>query len=263
MNINFANKFNMTIFWWSINRVWKFVYYGMHVLVCILHNVVHHFIREKSLIQEDGFFIYLAAPEGQGFFVHIFSSSFMDLFVFICFPIHFYLFLGVSIFKTMLSLWWCVTIIVIIWNIIRSFDLLFLLNCCRVFRFIWCFHFENIFHINIYFFNLFFFFHLLLSFNFLFDLGHISFIFCHIVITHTLQFKAIIYIIFIMSWFPRKDFSPLSTISFIIFWDFLMFCQLVKSTVGTKFRRSHVCLHFPERNRLRQLMALLFFVMLW
>ena len=144
MNINFANKFNMTIFWWSINRVWKFVYYGMHVLVCILHNVVHHFIREKSLIQEDGFFIYLAAPEGQGFFVHIFSSSFMDLFVFICFPFHFYLFIGVSIFKTMLSLWWCVTIIVIIWNIIKSFDLLFLLNCCRVFRFIWCFHFENI-----------------------------------------------------------------------------------------------------------------------
>ena len=39
--------------------------------------------------------------------------------------------------------------------------------------------------------------------------------------------------------------------------------ELVKSTVGTKFRRSHVCLHSQARNRLWQLMALLFFVILW
>ena len=39
--------------------------------------------------------------------------------------------------------------------------------------------------------------------------------------------------------------------------------ELVKSIVGTKFRRSHVCLHSQAGNRLWQLMALLFFVMLW
>ena len=52
ININSVNKFNMAIFCWSINRVWKFVYYGMHTLVRILHIVVHHFICEKSLNQE-------------------------------------------------------------------------------------------------------------------------------------------------------------------------------------------------------------------
>ena len=39
--------------------------------------------------------------------------------------------------------------------------------------------------------------------------------------------------------------------------------KLVKSIVGTKFRWSHVCLHSQAGNRLWQLMALLFFVMLW
>ena len=39
--------------------------------------------------------------------------------------------------------------------------------------------------------------------------------------------------------------------------------ELVKSKVGTKFRRSHVFLHSQVGNGLWQLMALLFFIMLW
>ena len=38
--------------------------------------------------------------------------------------------------------------------------------------------------------------------------------------------------------------------------------ELVKPIVGAKFRRSHVCLHSQAGNRLRKLIALLFFVML-
>ena len=39
--------------------------------------------------------------------------------------------------------------------------------------------------------------------------------------------------------------------------------ELVKSIVGTKFRRSHVCLHSQVGNKLWQLMGVLFFVILW
>ena len=39
--------------------------------------------------------------------------------------------------------------------------------------------------------------------------------------------------------------------------------ELVKSIVGTKFRRSHICLRSQAGNRLWQLMALFFFVVLW
>ena len=39
--------------------------------------------------------------------------------------------------------------------------------------------------------------------------------------------------------------------------------ELVKPIVRTKFRRSHLCLYSQAGSRLWQLMALLFFVMLW
>ena len=39
--------------------------------------------------------------------------------------------------------------------------------------------------------------------------------------------------------------------------------ELVKSIVGTKFRRRHVCLHSQAGNRLWLVMALIFSVMLW
>ena len=97
---------------WTIKRVWKFVYYRLHVLLCILHNVVHHFIRENvGFFNKDRFFIDLAASPGPGaYFCTDSQLLFYNLFVFICLPFTFYLFLWVSIFKTTLSLWWCIII---------------------------------------------------------------------------------------------------------------------------------------------------------
>ena len=52
------------------------------------------------------------------------------------------------------------------------------------------------------------------------------------------------------------------------YWNDNVSCKIsqkyikLKSIVGTKFRRSHVCLHSQAGKRLRQLMVLLFFVML-
>ena len=155
----------MTIFCWAITRVWKIVYYRFHVLVCILHNVVYHFIREKKFEQWRWVFHRLSSTSRTRLtFVHILSSSFMDLFVFICFPFHFYHFIGDSVFKITLSLWWCIIIIVIIQNIIKSFEPFFRWTDALFLDSFDLFFFHNVFHIELFFF---------ISFNFLFYLGYI------------------------------------------------------------------------------------------
>ena len=75
-------------------------------------------------------------------------------------------------------------------------------------------------------------------------------------------------------WKGGTDFLLMRFWSFTIeiWWEFLHFLSvdffirvllLLKSIMGIKFRRSHVCLHSQTGIRLWQLMTLLFFVMLW
>ena len=134
---------------------------------------------QKSLNDEDGF-------RGPGLFLYTFSTPFLwissSLFVFHSI---FYFFCRVSIFKTTLSLWWCIILVTIIQNIIRSFDLLFLLNCCRIFGFFDVFSFI-IFSISMCLSSICSIFVLTLSYQF-----HL----CLIVVTSTLQFIVIIYVI--------------------------------------------------------------------
>ena len=54
--------------------IWKFVYYRLHVLVCIFHDVFHQFICEKKLNNADGTFSDLAARQGSGLFLNIFTG---------------------------------------------------------------------------------------------------------------------------------------------------------------------------------------------
>ena len=94
------NTFNMTICCLFIKWVYKFVHYSCIFLFvyCTMLSLILSLVMKMDFKQTS------STLRTRLIFVHIISSSFMDLLIFICFPFHFYLFLGVSIFKTTLCL---------------------------------------------------------------------------------------------------------------------------------------------------------------
>ena len=133
----------------------------------------------------------------QVYFCTIFQLLFygfvrLDLFSILFFTF----FCRVSIFKITLSLWWCIILVTIIQNISKSFDLLFLLNCCRIFGFFDVFSFI-IFSISTCLSSV--------CSTFVLTLSH-QFHLCLIVVTSTLQFIVIIYVISIYESISKKRF---------------------------------------------------------
>ena len=182
---------------WTIKRVWKFVYYRLHVLLCILHNAIHHFIRENvGFFNKDRFFTDLAASRGPG--AYFCTDSQLLFYEFVClylFIIHFLSFSWSQYIRNYAQL------VVVHYHKYyhleydQDFWIFVSVEFLQNFWFISCFFFHRIFSIDMFFFNF---------FNFLFYLSHNSFIFCLIVVILTLQSILIIYIIFIYDSISKK-----------------------------------------------------------
>ena len=152
---------------------------------------------KKSLNDEDGFFTDLAARRGPDLFLYIFSAPIYGFVRLYLFSIPFLSFSWSQHIQNYSQL-----MVVRYHNYYhlehqQEFFTSVSVELLQNFRIHLMFFLSPYFHIDVFFLNL---------FNFLCYLGHISFIFCLIVVTSTLQFIVFIYIIFIYESISKKRF---------------------------------------------------------